>query len=67
MSNVSYLHGWKPELCFQLNTTDNHLADFNRFLVKHLPATKQLQQGGQFEDANREGFILQIKEHFSEK
>ncbi|MCZ8485365.1 hypothetical protein O9993_04810 [Vibrio lentus] len=24
-------------------------------------------KGGQFEDANREGFILQIKKHFSEK
>lgn len=66
-NNVSYLQGWKSELCFQLNTENNHLADFNRLLVKHWPATKTLQQGGQFEDADREGFVLQIKDRFCER
>lgn len=65
--NVSYLHGWDSNLCFQLNTEDNRLADFNRFLVKHFPATKKLQQGGQFEDAEREGFVHQIKARFAER
>ncbi|MBY8156235.1 hypothetical protein KW499_20850 [Vibrio fluvialis] len=67
MSNIAYLHDWKPELCIQLDTEDNHKADFNRFLVKHFPTTKQLQQGNQFEDAEREGFILQFKSNFDNK
>lgn len=66
-NKVSYLHGWDSELYFQLNTEDNCVADFNRFLVKHFPATKKLQQGGQFEDADRQGFVYQIKARFSEK
>lgn len=66
MSDVTYLSGWKPELCIKLNTESNLLVDFNRFLVKHFPSTKQLQQGGQFEDADREGFILQLKNRFNE-
>lgn len=66
MSDVTYLSGWKPELCIQLNTEDNKLADFNRFLVKFLPSTERLQQGVQFEDADREGFILQLKSRFDE-
>lgn len=62
MNNITYLKGWKHELCIPLiNSTDNYLADFNRFLVKGFPTTEQLQQGGYFEDANREGAILQIK------
>lgn len=64
MSNVAYLHGWKPELCIQLN--DNRLSDFNRFMVKEFPSTASLQQGGRFEDANREGFILQMKLRFDD-
>ncbi len=63
-NKVSYLHGWDSELCFQLNTECNNVADFNRFLVKHFPATKNLQQGGQFEDADRLGFVHQIKARF---
>jgi len=66
MSNVSYLSGWQSGLCIQLNTANNHLADFNRLLVKGFPPTKQLQQGGQFESAEREGFILQLKARFDE-
>lgn len=65
--NVSYLHGWDSELCFHLNTECNNVADFNRFLVKHFPATKELQQGGQFEDADRLGFVHQIRARFGEK
>ncbi|HHC6514022.1 TPA: phage integrase N-terminal SAM-like domain-containing protein [Vibrio parahaemolyticus] len=65
--NVSYLHGWDSELCFQLNTESNNSVDFNRFLVKHFPATKKLQQGGQFKDADRLGFVHQIKARFGEK
>ena len=66
MSNIAYLHGWKPELCIQLDVDVNLLADFNRFMVKGVPSTASLQQGGQFEDANREGFILQMKSRFVE-
>ncbi len=66
MSNVTYLHNWNPDLCIQLKDKYNHLADFNRFLVKHFPSTNALQQGQQFEDADREGFVLQIKARFDE-
>ncbi len=66
-NNVSYLHGWDSELCFQLDTEHNSLADFNRFLVRHFPATKKLQQGGQFEGADRKGFVHQVKSRFREK
>ncbi|MEZ8611417.1 hypothetical protein [Vibrio sp. 10N.239.311.D11] len=65
--NVSYLHGWDSKLCFKLDTENNNLADFNRFLVKNFPATHELQQGGQFEDANRKSFVNQIKTCFCEK
>ncbi|MBF4406120.1 hypothetical protein EAY15_23435, partial [Vibrio anguillarum] len=61
MSNITYLHGWKPEICIQLDTNDNKLADFNRFMAKGFPSTASLQQEGHFEEANREGFILQVK------
>lgn len=66
MSNITYLYGWKPGLCIQLDTNDNQLADFNRFMVKEFPSTASLQQGGRFEDANREGFILQMKYRFDD-
>lgn len=65
--NVSYLHGWDSNLCLQLNTETKNLADFNRFLIKHFPTTKALHQGGQFENADREGFVHQIKDRFVEK
>ncbi|MEZ9257687.1 hypothetical protein [Vibrio splendidus] len=66
MSNIAYLSGWKPELCIQFEMENNLKADCNRFLLKGIPSTQQLQQGSQFEDANREGFILQLKEQFNE-
>ncbi|MCG6363416.1 hypothetical protein [Vibrio fluvialis] len=66
MSNVAYLHGWKPELCIQLDDEHHCLADFNRFMVKGFPSTASLQQGGRFEDANREDFILQMKSRFDD-
>ncbi|PMM44846.1 hypothetical protein [Vibrio breoganii] len=66
MSNIAYLYGWRPELCIQLDDNHNDLADFNRFMVKGFPSTVSLQQGGHFEDANREGFILQIKARLDE-
>ncbi len=66
MSNASYLNGWKPELCIQLETNDNTLADFNRFLVKGILTTEQLQQDNQFESVDREGSILQLKARFDE-
>lgn len=66
MSNVTYLHGWNPDLCIQLETADNHRADFNRFLVKYFPSTESMQQGKDFEHADREGFILQLKARFVE-
>ncbi|MFA0161939.1 hypothetical protein AB4504_23495 [Vibrio sp. 10N.222.55.F12] len=67
MSSVAYLSGWKPELCIHLDTGDKCLADFNRFLVKGFPTTELLQQGGQFEGADREGFVLQIKSRLDTK
>ncbi|EME0093279.1 hypothetical protein VXI05_001275 [Vibrio parahaemolyticus] len=66
MNNVTYLHCWDPELSIQLETENNNKADFNRLLCKHVPSTKALQQGGQFEDADREGFIHQLKSRFDE-
>ncbi|CAK4070092.1 hypothetical protein [Vibrio sp. 16] len=66
MSNISYLHGWKPELCIRLDNDQNSLADFNRFMVKGFPSTASLQQGSHFEDANREGFVLQMKSRFDD-
>lgn len=62
MNKIAYLHGWKPELCIQLDNF--RLADFNRFMVKGLPSTASLQQGCRSEDANREDFILQMKSRF---
>ncbi|APX07641.1 TPA: hypothetical protein ACGU4U_003516 [Vibrio vulnificus] len=67
MSKVIYLSDWKHELCIQLNTSDHNLADFNRLLVKGCPSTRLLQQGGKFESANREHFILQLKHKFDEE
>lgn len=66
MSNLTHIHGWNPDLCIQLETGSNNLADFNRLLVKHAPSTKTLQQGVEFECANRKDFILQIKARFDE-
>lgn len=68
MSNVTYLYGWEPNLCIRL-VTDNQsrLLDFNRFLIKHFPKTEKLQQGGQFQDAERKELILQLKSRFDEK
>ncbi|MGS0824904.1 hypothetical protein ACVBIO_03760 [Shewanella sp. 0m-8] len=66
MSNVTYLHKWNPDLCIQLDTGDNVKADFNRFLFKHIPSTQALQQAGDFEGSDREGFILQMKAQFDE-
>jgi hypothetical protein len=65
--NVTYLHSWDSKLCFQLDTESNNLVDFNRFLIKHFPSTKEIQQGNQFEDANRKSFVNQIKTCFAEK
>lgn len=65
--NVSYLHRWDSKLCFQLDTESNNLVDFNRFLFKHFPATNELRQGEQFEDANRKSFVNLIKARFAEK
>lgn len=64
MSNIAYLHGWNPELCIQFD--HNCLVDFNRFMVKGFPSTTALQQGGRYEDASREGFILKIKSRFDD-
>ncbi len=66
MIDVTYISDWKPELCIHLEFGQNHKADFNRFLVKSLPSTKTLQQGGIFENADREGFVLQLRRRFSE-
>ncbi|MFM2593558.1 hypothetical protein AAFX19_11695 [Vibrio harveyi] len=64
MSSVTYLNGWKPNLCIQLDTDRNDKVDFNRFLVKGFPSTMQMQQGGSFVNANRKEFVLQLKDFF---
>lgn len=61
MGNVSYLSNWKPELCIQLDTGDNNLADFNRFLFKGVPTTALIQKNDNCKDAQRESFIYQFK------
>ncbi|TCV60064.1 hypothetical protein EDB74_10938 [Vibrio crassostreae] len=66
MSDVAYISGWKHELCIELDTENNNRADFNRFLVKGVPSTKLLQQGEEFEDAYRDGTILQLKSRFDD-
>ncbi|KJF79834.1 hypothetical protein [Photobacterium angustum] len=66
MSDITYLHNWNPDLCIQLKSDKNYRADFNRFLVKHFPSTAVIQQGQEFEDADREGFVLQLKSRFDE-
>ncbi|MFA0055538.1 hypothetical protein [Vibrio echinoideorum] len=67
MTEPTYLSGWKPDLCFQLNINNNVLADLNRLLFKNFPPTNKLQQGHQFENANRGEFVLKLKEIISEK
>lgn len=68
MSNISYLSGWKPNLCIQVVTNEGKKRlDFNRLLVINIPKTESIQQGCQFQDANRYQFIRQIKSRFDEK
>ncbi|KMV28972.1 hypothetical protein AB733_20685 [Photobacterium swingsii] len=67
MTELTYLSGWRPDLCIKLDVRDNLLADFNRFLFKELPSTKELQQSNQFKIADREAFVFQLKNSFSEK
>jgi hypothetical protein len=64
MTELTYLSGWKPELCIQLNNGHNCKADFNRLLVKYFPSTKTMQQENDFIDANRERVILKMKDQF---
>jgi len=51
-------------LCIQF---DCNRADFNRYLFKGLPSTVALQQGGQFDEADREQFVFKLKAQFDEK
>lgn len=68
MSNITYLSSWNSELCISLvNSSDNYLADFNRFLFKDFPTTKQLQRDGSFLDANREARIIQMKDRYEKE
>lgn len=67
MGNTVYLSGWAPDLCIHLDNGNSRLADFNRFLVIGFPSTEKLKQGGQFDDADRDGFILQIKNIFDKE
>ncbi|KKO44799.1 hypothetical protein WG68_13215 [Arsukibacterium ikkense] len=67
MNNVTYLNGWEPNLCIQLVAENqSRLLDFNRFLIKHFHKTEMLQQGGQFQDAERKELILRLKSRFDE-
>ncbi len=67
MSDIAYLNGWNPELCILLDTSCNCKADFNRLRFKHVPSTKRLQEGEQFEAKNRDHFIFQFKNRVNEK
>ncbi|POV82948.1 hypothetical protein C3418_23610 [Aeromonas sp. ASNIH8] len=51
-------------MCIQL---DDYRADFNRYLFKGLPSTVALQQGGEFNEADRKQIIYQLKSQFDEK
>ncbi|WP_421180257.1 hypothetical protein [Aeromonas enteropelogenes] len=66
MINLTAQSTWKPELCIELDTGHNHRADFNRFLVKGIPSTEQLQRGCDYEYADRAEFIFQLKFHFDD-
>ena len=66
MNNINYLSGWNPELCIQLKTENKNNADFNRFLVKGFPSTLSMQKGNAFENANREAYVLRLKDTFQE-
>lgn len=67
MSKIKYLSGWQPELCIQLDNGSYRLADFNRFLVRGFPSTAEMKQGCQFDDADRESHILQLKGRYDEE
>ncbi|EOX1297699.1 hypothetical protein ACPDLO_002711, partial [Vibrio cholerae] len=67
MSRIKYLSGWKPELCIQLDNGSHRLADFNRFLVKGFPSTVEMKQSCQFDNADRESYILQLKGKYDEE
>ncbi|PTO54666.1 hypothetical protein [Vibrio splendidus] len=66
MSKLTYLSNWNPELCIQLETECNQIADFNRLLVIGGATTSQLQQSGSFEIANRETCVRKLKHQFDE-
>ncbi|ELH0897219.1 hypothetical protein Q9887_004143 [Vibrio fluvialis] len=67
MTELTYLSGWRSDLCIKLDTRNNLLADFNRFLFNGLPSSKELQQSNQFKFADREACVFQLKDSFSEK
>lgn len=67
MTELTYLSGWRSDLCIKLDTRNNLLADFNRFLFNGLPSSKELQQSNQFKFADREACVFQLKDRFSEK
>ncbi|EGQ9766911.1 hypothetical protein FWP32_05280 [Vibrio alginolyticus] len=67
MTELTYLSGWRRDLCIKLDARDNLSADFNRFLFNGLPSSKELQQSNQFKFADREAFVVQLKDSFSEK
>lgn len=67
MTELTYLSGWRSDLCIKLDVRGNLLADFNRLLFNELPSSKELQQSNQFKFADREAFVFQLKDSFSEK
>ncbi|GIU28310.1 hypothetical protein TUM4644_25860 [Shewanella colwelliana] len=67
MIELIYLSGWRHDLCIKLDARDNLLADFNRFLFNNLPSSNELQQSNQFKFADREAFVVQLKDSFSKK
>jgi len=67
MSNLSYMHNWRPELQLTVLNGTNNLRnlDFNRLLYRGVPSAKEIISGnGVF--AYREEIILTLKDRFEE-
>ena len=65
MSNVYHLRHWQESLCITLNI--GHSCDFNRFLYLNCPTTIAIQTGKYKQNANRDGFIKQLKTCYDQK
>lgn len=66
MNKVTYLSCWKPELCIQLEINNYNYVDFNRFLMKGCPSTKELQEGKNMKMPGVKSLFL-LRSRFYEK